>query len=74
MSFEGIRFEVGRFYRHSSGVYLSILCEAETTLYGRCLIAESAGEKGGFRAVGIDQASAENYIECSKEEWMSNFD
>ena len=66
-------FEVGKYYKHTGGVYLSILCEANTTLYGKCLIAESAGKEGGFRAVGTDRASVENFTECSEKEWMSNF-
>ena len=39
-----MKFEIGKYYRHSAGGDLSILCEANTTLYGESLLAERAGK------------------------------
>ena len=69
-----MRFEVGKFYRHSAGGFLAVLCKIETTMWGKCLLAETAGP-GVSRLIpiGEDEDSAQNYTECSRGEWMSNF-
>ena len=68
-------FDVGKFYKHPTGHCLSIICEAETTMWGSTLVAESAGGYIGstLLSVGKDEVSAQNYHEISKEEWMENF-
>ena len=66
-----MKFEIGKYYRHTTGFSLAIIGELETTLYGKALIAE--GTDGQLRAVGREEASAENYKEITKEEWLKNF-
>jgi len=66
-----MKFEIGKYYQHSGGHMLSILCEAKTTLYGDCLIAEELG--GSFRPVSKDAEATLNWKEVTKEEWMRNF-
>ena len=72
-----MKFEIGKFYKHEVlDQYLSILTpRMDTTQYGTTLIAEVFGShrREIFMAVGNDEASAENYIEITAEEWMSNF-
>lgn len=65
-------FEVGKFYRHTGGQELAILGELETTMYGKCLVAET-NKSGNFMPVGRDESATQNYTEISKEEWMKNF-
>ena len=68
-----MKFEVGKFYKHNTGICLSILCEAKTTLYGDTYIAEQACGGSGIVTVGKDQSCTANFHEISKEEWMENF-
>ena len=65
-------FEIGRFYRHTSGREMAILGEVETTMYRKCLVAES-NRTGNLLPVGKDESAADNWREISKEEWMQNF-
>lgn len=65
-------FEVGKYYRHTTGKEISIICEADTTMFGKTLIAEEAGDIK-FVAVGGDESHSVNWTEITKEEWMKNF-
>lgn len=67
-----MKFEIGKFYRHTTGEELAILGEVETTLYGKCLVAESS-DHVDLKPVGKDESNAENYVEITKNEWMKNF-
>jgi len=64
-------FEIGKFYRHSTGKQIAVLGELETTLYGKTLIAET--DSSHFISVGRDETSSENFHEISKDDWMKNF-
>ena len=66
-------FEVGKFYKHTTGRCLAILCQQETMMYGDTLIAEQSGTQESFMAVGKDEDSAVNFHEISKDEWEANF-
>ena len=68
-------FEVGKYYKHVTSHMLHVLTEAETTLYGKTLIAESVGTKReALIAVGGDSESyTVNYEESAEEEWMKSF-
>lgn len=66
-----MKFEVGKYYQHSGGPSMAILCEAKTTLYGDCLIAEELG--GSFRPVSKDEEAAINWKEITKEEWYESW-
>ena len=65
-------FEIGKYYQHTCGAKLAILCELETTQYGKTLIAESDG-RDVLRAVGKGKSYTVNYHEITKEEWMESF-
>lgn len=65
-------FKVGKFYRHTTGHQLAIICRATTTMFGETLLAEQ-NTNTNFVAVGSDKASAENYTEITKAEWLGNF-
>lgn len=67
-----MKFEKGKFYRHTTGQEISIICEADTTAYGNGFVAETNdGEM--LMPVGKGESHAENYTEITKEEWMKNF-
>jgi predicted methyltransferase MtxX (methanogen marker protein 4) len=68
-------FEPGKYYKHSSGKMMHTLAIVDSTLYGRTLIAEEASEHGHmFIPVGIDSEDyAQNYVEITEQEWMTNF-
>ena len=40
-----MKFEIGKYYRHTTGRDLAILCEAETTIRGKGLVAETNGHE-----------------------------
>lgn len=71
-------FEIGKYYRHPTGQFLRILCQIETTMYGVCLCAEVAGKSrhasNGLMPVGMDESCAQNYEECTEQDWMTNFE
>jgi len=65
-------FELGKYYKHTSGTYLKIVGIAETTIYGTCFIAEEeCGQT--FTPVGKTEDHAMNYVEVSKEEYINNY-
>lgn len=65
-------FEVGKFYRHPTGEEMAVIGEAETTLYGKCLVAES-NRSADLKPVGRHESHADNWSEISRDEWMKNF-
>jgi len=71
-----LRFEIGKYYRHPWSEDMAILCFAETTAYGKTLIAETAGKhNSGVRCVGYDDDGyAQGWYEITAEDWEGNFD
>jgi len=68
-----MRFEVGKFYKHTSGKKIAIVAEAVTTMYGKTLIAEQC-DRADFMPVGSDSDDyAANWTEITKDEWMECF-
>ena len=61
-------FEVGKYYKHTTGYMLHTLFTVETMMYGFSLIAEESGT-GAFRPLGTDEDSATNWVEINKKEW-----
>lgn len=70
-----MKFELGKFYKHTTGRTLSIVGLAETTMWGRTFVGEEIKNEGMsiLIAVGNCEDNAVNYIEITKEEWMKNF-
>jgi len=67
-------FEIGKCYKHTTGIMLKIVCEAETTMWGNTLIAEEEGKYGhGLTTVGNNANCNDNWSEITEEEWMTNF-
>ena len=68
-----MKFEIGKFYRHTTGKDLAIIGELETTMFGKTLIAETKDITECLMAVGRQESATANYTEITKEEWMKNF-
>lgn len=68
---EGIVFELGKAYQHSSGKQMYIIGEGNTSVYGKCLIGED--QSGVLRPVGRDTTNAINWHEITVKEWNKNF-
>jgi hypothetical protein len=67
-------FEIGKYYKHTTGHMLHIITACKTTMYGWTHIAEQARDMHEtFLAVGLDETSAVNYTEIDEEEWMKMF-
>jgi hypothetical protein len=67
-----MKFEIGKYYKHTGGGMMHVVSAAKTTMYGWCLIAE---EHGGSNLIpiGSDEVSALNWTEATKEEWLAGF-
>ena len=68
-----MRFEIGKYYKHTTGKMIHIISAGKTTLYGWTLIAEVVGENSELMTVSSSMGSAVNYTEIDKAEWMKNF-
>ncbi len=64
-------FEVGKVYKHTTGIQIKILNEVDTTVHGKCLVAENVS--GDLFPVGSDESNAANFTEITEAEWMNNF-
>ena len=70
-----MKFEPGKYYRHTGGDVMATLDFVETTMWGKTLVAERAGVRShNLVPVGVDSEKyAVNWREISKKEWMGNF-
>lgn len=66
-----MKFEVGKFYRHTGGGHLHIIAKAPKTImwFGPVLIAETP--EGDLRPCGADEASAVNWNEITEVAFRS---
>lgn len=64
---DDIKFEVGKYYEHTTGSKLSIICEVETYYHGKCLLGET--ETGELVPVGTTKENAINYHEISESQF-----
>lgn len=71
-----MKFEIGKCYKHENGTLLRILCEADSTVYGDCLIAERMmpGHGYTFTAVSKEFEAAADFKEVSETEWIDQFE
>lgn len=67
-----MKFEVGKYYRHTTGQKLHVLGELETTMWGKTLIGESDW-RSELIPVGQTDDNAVNWSEIDREEWMKSF-
>jgi hypothetical protein len=68
-----MKFEVGKFYKHTSGVCVAIRAKIKTTMWGETLVGESTEDVYGLVPVGVDEESAVNFDEITEEEWEKIF-
>ena len=61
-------FEIGKYYKHTTGVLMHVLCEEETTMYGKGLLADG-GMVELFTVVGNTEDAAVNWVEIGVKEW-----
>lgn len=54
-----MKFQIGKYYQHTSGEIICILCEIHTFFHGACLLAEV--DTGRLRPVGTDAESSQNW-------------
>ena len=68
-------FEVGKYYQHSAGRYISIVGEVKTDCWGDTLVIEEADHTGhAISCIDKDSERKENWTEIGRAEWMKNFD
>lgn len=65
-----MKFEIGKCYKHSGGGRMKIVGEANTTVWGNCLVGEET--EGRLTPVGRLEENAVNWEEISEAEWIKN--
>ena len=68
-----IIFEVGKYYEHTTGRQLHVICEVETAMRGKGLLAEQYGVGEELIILGTSPDNAVNWKEISLFRWESNF-
>lgn len=63
-----MKFELGKYYQHTTGTKIHICGLGETYYHGRCFVGEN--NNGELSPVGSDESSAVNFHEISKEEFI----
>jgi hypothetical protein len=66
-----IKFEIGKFYRHTTGFEIAILGCINTIVFGEMLLAEQ-NDSPYFITVGSEGEYTIGFIEISRDEWMMN--
>lgn len=62
------RFELGKFYKHTTGEKLYICGVVDTNAYGKTLVGED--EYGNLIPIGNHEYATDNYHEITKEEFL----
>lgn len=63
-----MKFELGKYYEHTSGAKYYIAGVMDSIFYGMCFIGED--DRGGFDPVGSTADNALNYKEITKEQFL----
>ncbi len=66
-------FEIGKCYRHTTGLQMHVIGEVETMARGKGLLAEQYGIGDELTQVGTLPENAVNWSEITIEEWENNF-
>ena len=66
-------FELGKYYKHNTGHMLYICGVCHTHMHGTGLMAESndIDKMTTYIMVGSDEQSSVNYVEITKEEYLT---
>lgn len=71
---EILPFEIGKFYEDPfTGFRVKILCEVETTSFGKTLIAETNVDSCVIIAIKNDKETWARFKEIKEETWLSGF-
>jgi hypothetical protein len=66
-----MKFKVGKCYEHTTGLQIKIIGRCKSTMFGKCLVAET--DSNTFVPISKDEEAAVNFKEISNDEWMKNF-
>lgn len=64
-----MRFEVGKAYRHTTGLKMQVISEIDTYYYGKCLLGETDSAK--LVPLGVAEDNAINWVEITIEEFKN---
>ena len=67
-----MQFEIGKYYKHSSGMCMHIIGGVKSTLYGWTLVGEQH-KCSDFIPVGSSNTASVNWTETNEENWMTGF-
>lgn len=66
------QFELGKYYKHTTGEMLHIVGKVETMMYGECFVGESTNCLN-LKPIGIGEGYSDGFSEISKEEFESSY-
>jgi len=66
-------FQIGHYYKHTTGKRMHIVGEADTYQYGQCLVGEVAGEPDMI-PVGMHEENFRNWTEITEKEFVEEED
>ena len=68
-----LEFEIGKYYSHPGGGCMHILKEIDTTLFGKCFVAETH-DSPYLKSIGMGKAGySENWYLTDEEFWKTGF-
>lgn len=65
-----LKFELGKYYKHTAGTMIYICGVCLTKNYGMCLMAER--DNGYFYPVGNHKGATDNWHEIKEEEFLND--
>lgn len=66
-------FEKGKYYKHNTGVTLHVICDIETKMRGKGLLAECNGCREELCVVGLLPENTVGFVEITINEWDEGF-
>lgn len=69
-----MKFEVGKFYEHTSGICIVIISECKHGSGENVLLVELGGDPNHtIYGISTDEKNTDGFCEITKEEWVSKF-
>lgn len=71
LEYNGFRFEIGKYYENTDGFKVHVLCVTNTTVFGKCLIAETNTDL--LLPLSTLEEATLGFKEITADKWMADF-
>ncbi len=68
-----MKFEIGKYYKHHSGMIVHVLCIQETVAYGTVFITEQTGTSKVIGFLGCLEKHTKGFEESTEKEWLRTY-